>query len=214
MANQAAFAPAEMRPTVIVSCFPLVEKLGALAAAYETGIDAVVPAQQSIPGALLDDSLKTRSRLHYQLANLQAEELRHGAWAVLTDPAGHLTEGTSGNIFVVRHDRLFTPKAENLLPGITRHMVLDLARSAGIAALESDLTVAQAADSDEMFMTSTSIGILHVRNFQGRLIGAGGIGPITARLCWFMRYSRPRLCRAGGTLRAIPHDGPRGLAAR
>ena len=70
-----AFSPDELRPTVIVSCFPLVEKLGSLAAAYESGIDLVVPAQRSLPGGLLDDSLKTRSRLHYQLANLQAAEM-------------------------------------------------------------------------------------------------------------------------------------------
>ena len=56
--NFAAFAPHELRPTVIVSCFSLVEKLGSLAKAYEIGIDTVVPAQRSIPGELLDDSLK------------------------------------------------------------------------------------------------------------------------------------------------------------
>jgi branched-chain amino acid aminotransferase len=181
-ANFAAFAPHEIRPTVIVSCFPLVEKLGSLAHAYDEGIDAVVPRQRSIPGDLLDDSLKTRSRLHYQLANLQAEEIRRGAWAVLTDPAGNLTEGTSGNVFIVRHDTLFTPRAENLLPGITRQMVLELAAKAKIRVLETEITPLQAAESDEMFMTSTSIGILHVRNFQEKLIGAGGIGPVTAHL--------------------------------
>ena len=84
-----------------------------------------------------------------------------------------------------------TPKAENLLPGITRRMVLDLAGSAKIRVLESDITPAQAAEADEMFVTSTSIGILHVRNFAGRLLGAGGIGPITARL-------RASLCDAVG----------------
>ncbi|HEY4309336.1 MAG TPA: aminotransferase class IV [Pirellulales bacterium] len=181
-ANLSAFAPHEIRPTVIVSCFPLVEKLGSLAYAYDEGIDAVVPSQRSIPGDLLDDSLKTRSRLHYQIANLQAEEMRRGAWAVLTDPAGNLTEGTSGNVFIVRHDTLITPRAENLLPGITRQMVFELAVKAKIRVLETDITPLQAADSDEMFMTSTSIGILHVRNFQQKLIGAGGIGPVTARL--------------------------------
>ncbi len=190
-ANFGAFAPHELRPTVIVSCFPLVEKLGSLAAAYDTGIDAIVPAQRSIPGALLDDSLKTRSRLHYQLANLQANEMQPSAWAILTDPAGHLTEGTSGNVFVVRHRSLFTPRADNVLPGITRQMVLELAASAKIPVFESDITSAQALESEEMFMTSTSIGILHVRHFAGRLIAAGGIGPITARL-------RASLCEAVG----------------
>jgi branched-chain amino acid aminotransferase len=177
-----AFEADELRPTVIVSCFPLIEKLGSLATAYSTGIDLVVPAQRSLPGELLDDSLKTRSRLHYQLANLQAAHLRPGAWAVLVDPAGHLTEGTSGNIFLVRRGQLVTPRADNLLPGITRHMVIELAASLGIACREADLTPDQAAEAEEMFMTATSIGILHVRSFQGRQISAGVIGPVTARL--------------------------------
>ena len=134
-----AFSPDELRPTVIVSCFPLVEKLGSLAAAYESGIDLVVPAQRSLPGGLLDDSLKTRSRLHYQLANLQAAEMAPRAWAVMLDPAGHLTEGTSGNIFIVDRGKLLTPRAENLLPGLTRHMVIELAAGLAIDCLEADL---------------------------------------------------------------------------
>jgi branched-chain amino acid aminotransferase len=186
-----AFTADELRPTVIVSCFPLVEKLGALAAAYTTGIDLVVPAQRSLPGELLDDSLKTRSRLHYQLANLQAARITPGAWAVLVDPAGHLTEGTSGNIFLVQDGELTTPRADNLLPGITRQMVIELAEALGIGCGESDLTPAQASAADEMFLTATSIGILHARSFQGATIGAGGIGSITARL-------RQALCEAVG----------------
>lgn len=182
MALAEAFAPDELRPTVIISCFPLIEKLGSLATAYESGIDLVVPAQRSLPGDLLDDSLKTRSRLHYQLANLQAQEQRAGAWAVLVDPAGHLTEGTSGNVFLVRHDELMTPRADNLLPGITRGMVIDLAAGLGIPCLEDDLTPDEAAQADEMFLTSTSIGLLHARSFRGRSLSAGGIGPIAARL--------------------------------
>jgi branched-chain amino acid aminotransferase len=186
-----AFMPDELRPTVIVSCFPLVEKLAALASAYASGIDLVVPAQRSLPGELLDDSLKTRSRLHYQLANLQAAEQQPGAWAVLVDPAGHLTEGTSGNVFVVHHGALITPQADNLLPGLTRQMVIDLAARLGIPCRETNITPVQAAAGEEMFMTSTSIGVLHARTFQGRSIGGGGIGPVTARL-------RAGLCEAVG----------------
>lgn len=177
-----AFTGEEMRPTVIVSCFPLIDKLASLASAYTSGIDLVVPAQRSLPGALLDDSLKTRSRLHYQLANLQAARIRAGAWAVMLDPAGHLTEGTSGNVFLVRRGELETPRAENLLPGITRHLVLEVAATSGIASSEADITPDEAARADEIFMTSTSIGILHARSFDGTVLGGGQIGPVSLRL--------------------------------
>jgi branched-chain amino acid aminotransferase len=177
-----AFAPDELRPTVIVSCYPLVDKLAALSPCYSQGIDLVVPAQRSLPGELLDDALKTRSRLHYQLANLQAAEIQAGAWAVLVDPAGHLTEGTSGNVFVVRDGELLTPKAENLLPGITRQLVIELAEKLKQPWREADLTVAEAAAAEEIFVTSTSIGLLHARTLGGANVGAGAIGPISARM--------------------------------
>jgi branched-chain amino acid aminotransferase len=177
-----AFAPDELRPTVLVSCYPLIDKLGALAPCYQDGIDLVVPAQRSLPGELLDDKLKTRSRLHYQLANFQAAEIRAGAWAVLVDPAGHLTEGTSGNLFLVRDGELLTPKAENLLPGITRHLVIELAEKIKQPWREADLTTADAATADEIFVTSTSIGVLHARSFDGGSVGDGKIGPISSRM--------------------------------
>lgn len=177
-----AFDPADRRPTVLISCFPLAAKMVALAPAYQHGIDLVVPQQRAIPGVLLDASIKTRSRIHYQLANLQAAEKRPGAWAVLVDPDGFLTEGASGNVFVARSGELRTPAVRNLLPGVTRSLVLDLAELIGVPARETDLTPQQAAEADEIFLTSTSIGILHARSWEGRLIADGAAGTITRRL--------------------------------
>ena len=177
-----AFADHELRPTFIVSCYPLMARLGELAPAYEEGLDLVVPRQRAMPGELLDDSIKTRSRLHFQLANLQASEMQPGAWAVLVDTDGFLTEGTSGNIFVVRSGELQTPHTRNLLPGITRRLVMEAAAKLGLKCREADITPADAAASDEIFVTSTSIGILHARTFQGATVGDGRVGPLTARL--------------------------------
>jgi branched-chain amino acid aminotransferase len=181
-AFRGSFAPAELRPTVIVACYPLVEKMAGLAAAYDTGIDLVVPEQRSIPHDLLDAGIKCRSRVHYQLANLQAQEKLRGSTAVLVDPDGFVTEGTSGNVFFVLRGELLTPTARNILPGVTRGVVLDLARGIGVTVHECDLTPLEAGDADEAFLTSTSIGILHARSFDGRPIAAGTPGPLTRRL--------------------------------
>lgn len=175
-----AFLPAEFRPTVIVSCYPLTQRLARLAPAYQTGIDLVLVRQRAIPGELLDAEIKTRSRLHFQLANLEAQ--RRGGTAVLLDPTGHLTEGTSGNLFLVRGGAVLTPARGNLLPGFTRGLVLDLARQLGLPAEETQLTPRDAALADELFVTSTSIGILHARSFDGTAVGGGALGNITARL--------------------------------
>jgi branched-chain amino acid aminotransferase len=177
-----AFTPDELRPTVIVACYPLAAKMAALAPAYETGVDLVVPAQRSLPTDLFDSAIKCRSRAHYQLANLQAHAIRPGSTAVLLDPAGFITEGTSGNVFFVHGGRLLTPTARNILPGITRGVVLELAARLGIPALETDVPLAEALAAEEMFVTSTSIGILHARTFEGLTVGNGSIGPITAQL--------------------------------
>ncbi len=177
-----AFATEEMRPTVLVSCFPLTEKLARLAPSFTSGVDLVVPAQRSIPSIVLDSHFKSRSRVHFQLANLQARELLPGSTAALVDPDGYLTEGTSGNLFCVEQGQLITPTARNILPGVTRDLVLQLASCLGIPATETDLTVERARRCEEMFVTSTSIGILHARSFQRRTIGNGKLGPLTSRL--------------------------------
>jgi branched-chain amino acid aminotransferase len=177
-----AFTPDAFVPTIIISCYPLIAKLAVLADAYASGVDLVVPPQRSIPHELLDTSLKTRNRLHYQLANRQADEILPGSMAAMVDTQGFLTEGTSGNLFVVRKGRLDTPTKRNLLPGVTRQVVLELAAELGIAASECDITPAEIDSADEVLLTSTTIGILHARTFNGRRIASGEIGPVTTRL--------------------------------
>jgi branched-chain amino acid aminotransferase len=177
-----AFELDEFRPSILISCYPLVAKLAALAVSYTQGLDLIVPPQRSIPHELLDCSLKTRSRVHYQIAKQQAEEIAPNGTAVMIDPAGFLTEGTSGNVFVVRQGRLETPEPRDLLPGVTRHLVLELASNLGLPCRETDITPEQAESAEEMFVTSTTIGILHARSLNGRRIGAGTLGPLTARL--------------------------------
>jgi branched-chain amino acid aminotransferase len=177
-----AFPPEDRRPTLIISCYPLVAKMAALAPAYSSGLALVVPRQPALPAELFNSHIKTRSRLHYKLADLQAGEIQAGALAVLVDPDGFLTECTSGNVFLVRGGELLTPEPRNLLLGVTREMVLHLAAESKIPSREVNLTAADALAANEMFVTSTSIGILHARTFEGRLIGDGGAGPITSRL--------------------------------
>jgi branched-chain amino acid aminotransferase len=177
-----AFTASELRPSIAISCFPLTRKLAAIAPFYQAGLDLVVPPQRAIPRELLDPTIKTRSRIHYHLANFQAHDIQPGAWALLATPDGRLTEGTSGNFFLVQRGTLFTPRQEDVLSGVTRGVVLALAARLGIPSAERDLDFDDASRADEMFLTSTSIGILHARSYCGRPVGDGQIGPITRRL--------------------------------
>ena len=177
-----AFSPDELRPTVIISCFPIVARMAALASAYSDGVDLVVPAQRAMPHELLDTSIKNRNRWHFQLANLQAAKIARGALAALVDPDGYLTECTSANLFLVRDGVVATPDRRNLLPGITRQVVLELAEGLALPIAETNLTPADAIAADEVFITSTSIGVLHARSFAGQSIHGGRLGPITSQL--------------------------------
>lgn len=179
---RAAFTAEELRPTVLVSCFPMTLKLAKLAPSYAAGVDLIVPAQRSIPSAVFESHIKTRSRAHFQLANLQAREKLPGATAALVDPDGCLTEGTSGNLFCVEQGRVITPTSRNILLGVTRDVVLHIAGRLGIPSQETDITIDRASACEEMFVTSTSVGILHARSFEQQPVGDGRIGPVTARL--------------------------------
>ncbi|MBS0211452.1 MAG: aminotransferase class IV [Planctomycetes bacterium] len=175
--------PAEQRrPTVLISCVPLVDKMATLAPAYDSGIDLVVPAQRALPSSLWDCSIKTRSRAAFQVALQQAAAIKPGAVPALVDPDGHLTETTNANLFLVRDGVLCSPLPKNVLAGVTRGVIASIATRLGIARREMNLTVDDARGADELLITSTSIGVLHARSFDGRQIGDGHAGPITLRL--------------------------------
>ena len=176
------FTTDELRPTVIVACYPLAEKMARLAPAYETGVDLIVPDQRSLPHNLLSAAIKCRSRVHYQLANLQAEAKLAGSTALLLDPDGYVTEGTTGNVFFVRDGELLTPTTRNILPGVTRRTILELAAEMNLPARETDITLGDALRCDEALVTSTSIGVLHARTLEKQPLGNGRLGPATLRL--------------------------------
>lgn len=177
-----AFTAEEVRPTVIVSCFPMTRRLAKLAGAYHHGVDVVVPEQRAMPPDLLDPAIKTRGRLHYLIAAQQAGRMRAGATAVLVNPQGYLTESTNANVFLVREGKLYTPHLRDVLPGVTRGVILDLAEVLGLDVAEADLTVKDALQASEVLLTSTSIGILHARSFNGTTLGDGKPGPIGLKL--------------------------------
>ena len=101
----------------------------------------------------------------------------------MLDERGNLCEGMGSNIFVVRGGRMYTPREQFVLPGVSRGMVMDQAAKLGIPCEERDLDVYDAVTADEVFLTSTSLCICGVRSVNGQAIGDGRIpGPITKRL--------------------------------
>jgi branched-chain amino acid aminotransferase len=103
--------------------------------------------------------------------------------ALMLNHKGEVAECTGDNVFVVRSGRLLTPPPDaGILEGITRGAVMDLAHAAGIDCQEATLTRYDLYTSDECFLTGTAAEVIPVVEIDGRKVGAGTPGPVTARL--------------------------------
>src|SRR5262245_1633556 len=168
-------------PQVIVDCTPL--PLKARARQFRDGIDVVVPSIRRIPPPMLSPRAKTHNYLNLILADKEVKARQPDAWSILLDERGNLCEGNGSNIFVVRDERISTPREQYVLPGVSRRTVMELAAQLGIAVEEQDMDIYDAVTADEVFLTSTSLCICGVRSVNGHMIADGRVpGPITRHL--------------------------------
>jgi branched-chain amino acid aminotransferase len=119
---------------------------------------------------------------HYLSSQLvAAEAARHGyAEGIALDAAGHLSEGSGENVFLVRDGLLYTPPvAGSVLQGITRDSVLALAADLGLQVKEQVLPREALYLADEVFFTGTAVEITPVRSIDRLVVGDGTPGPIT-----------------------------------
>ena len=171
-----------VQPTVTISCWPYWWHLAPYASLYRAGVSAVTPPQRSVPAHLIDPKVKSRSRIHYQLANVQAQNMEAGSWALLTDDQGRITEGTGANFFVVRDGRVLTAPGRDILLGVTREAVLELLNRLAIPTTEQDYGLYEVTNAEEAFFTATSFAIMPCTRINAQPIGDGAPGAITRRL--------------------------------
>lgn len=123
--------------------------------------------------------------LNYAPSILGLEEARrHGADEGLwLNTRGHLAEGCASNLFVVQRGRLFTSgERDGILPGITRAAVLTAAHELGLQVHVGKLRLPRLAGAEEAFLTSSVAGVRPLVAVDGRAIGRGEPGPVTATL--------------------------------
>src|SRR5688572_5207544 len=115
------------------------------------------------------------------LANLEATE--HGYdEGLLLDVDGFVAEGSGENLFIVKNGKLYEPELTSALIGITRESVIALAEGLGYTVASRRITRDDLYIADEAFFTGTAAEVTPIREVDGRAIGAGKIGPVTARL--------------------------------
>jgi len=102
--------------------------------------------------------------------------------AILLDPDGYVAEGTGENVFIVRNGVLKTTPLTNILEGITRNSVLELARERKIPIIEERFTRDTLYVAEEVFLTGTAAEVTPVREIDDRTIGSGKRGPMTDTL--------------------------------
>lgn len=135
--------------------------------------DNVIPARGKVSGAYANSAL------------IKTDAVRAGFdEALVLDQNGHVSEGSAMNIFMVRDGVLITPPVtDNILEGITRRSIIELARQElGLTVIERSIDRTEVFICDEFFMTGTAAQVVAVTRVDHRPIGNGEMGPITARL--------------------------------
>ena len=134
--------------------------------------DNVIPARGKITGAYANSAF------------IKTDALRAGFdEALVLTQDGHVSEGSAENIFMVRDGVLITPPVtDNVLEGITRRSVMELAQSLGIPVQERSIDRTEVFICDELFLTGTAAQITAVTRVDYRPVGDGKMGPITAQL--------------------------------
>ena len=154
---------------------------------YEKGLELVsVATLRNHPNAV-NPRIKSLNYLNNILAKIECIQAGVGE-AIMLNKDGYVAECTGDNIFTVRNGALVTPPVHaGILEGITRQVVIELAREAGIETREQDMTRFDLYVADECFLTGTAAEIIPVVRIDSREIGDGQPGPVTLMLLKMFR---------------------------
>ncbi len=149
---------------------------------YEQGLEIITAATARNHAAALSPRIKSMNYLNNILAKIEA--IQAGCIeALMLNPQGFVAECTGDNVFLVRHGALITPPLHaGILEGVTRNLVMDLARNQGLTVREMDLTRHDVYVADECFLTGTAAEVIPVTHIDARPIGNGAPGAITQQL--------------------------------
>ncbi len=149
---------------------------------YKSGLEAITAATvRNLPGAL-NPRIKSLNYLNNIMAKLEAIDAGVPE-SIMCNHLGFVAEASGENVFIVRDGAVYTPPVSaGILEGITRAEVMDICRRMGRTMLEADLSRHDLYIADECFLTGTAAEVIPVVKIDGRVLGAGRIGPITEEI--------------------------------
>lgn len=166
------------KPTVVVIATSWGAMYGDL---YDKGLKAITVSVRRNPAEALPPNVKSLNYLNNILAKIEAN-YKGGDEAIFFDTNGYVSEGSGDNLYVVKNGEILTPLTLNNLRGVTRMVVLEIAKSLGIPVRETNLGYFDLYSADEVICTGTAAEVAPITWIDGRVIGNGRPGPVTRQL--------------------------------
>jgi len=168
------------KPTIIIITEPLLQLHSA--EKVENGISTIITWVKRNPVDTATHEMKSLNYLNSILGKIEANNTGADE-AICLDKTGYVCEGVGENIFIVRDGEIITPPiSSGALNGITRAVIIRLAKKLGIEVTEKNITPNELFTADEAFFTGTAAEVAPIREVNKRVIGAGKPGPVTKRI--------------------------------
>ena len=172
--------PRECPVSVAIAAMPLGAYLGE---GLNAGVRVCISSVRRFDASAIPTTGKACGQYVNSVRAVQ-EALRRGFdEAIFLNQRGEVAEGSGENLFLVQGDAIVTNGVEaDVLPGITRASVLELAAALGIPTRVGPISVEDLTSADELFFTGTAVEVTPIREVDGRPVGSGKPGPVTLRL--------------------------------
>ena len=175
------------------------------------GITAIISSIRRDPVDATSHEVKSLNYLNSILARWEAIEAGVNE-AIMLDTQGFVSEATAENVFIVRKGKIATPSTNSaILHGVTRQKIIEISENLGYAISEREITPFELINSEEVFLTGTLAEIVPVLKVNGRVIGSGRVGPVTARI--FGEFAKIR-GEPGEGIPILSGEGPQGQENR
>jgi branched-subunit amino acid aminotransferase/4-amino-4-deoxychorismate lyase len=178
----AGSAGGAQKPTPTVCIHTFVMPFYLWADYFRKGAHVVTPSIRHIPPQCIDPKMKYRSRMHWFLADGETRQMDPKAVTLLLDLDGNITECSGSNFLIAQGGMVLSPTTKNILPGISRQVVMEMCADLAIPFIERDLQVHDVVNAEEAFLSTTPYCLAPVTKINGIPIGDAKPGPMFKRL--------------------------------
>ncbi|HEV8725976.1 MAG TPA: aminotransferase class IV [Candidatus Binatia bacterium] len=165
-----------------VTVYSVIVNFPEFASFYVEGAPLVIPSTRRIPPECLESKAKITNKMNHNMASFEAKQVDPRAIPLMLDIHGNLSETSAHNFFLVIDGKLCTPSDRNVLGGITKATIFELARELRVEVVEGNYTPYDLYNAEEAFLASTSPTFVPIKTVNGAKIGNGAPGPVTLRL--------------------------------